>query len=361
MYLTVPSHLKSLEDNYLQFKKDPAFALKSRGWKGKLSNSDGFKVSDETRLIFRDEKKLLGGYTMQSGDVIIDPLLDTFSARKALDLQIKDLKVNGIPIVKISTLPWVRPTTAPRQVDMARARASCLILDPLHLHADRKSERWTPVMRTPLDTDVWVILDSYIVENISDFYWTFESDRDLLESKDVGGKMPQVIGYRNTKANPVNRAKLKGTEFRVWRNDGYVKLLLSANAKVAEGLAARVWSNVNNYGVNQSHVDRVGKDHPVGLYMAKVIKGAKDYNSLGRNLHSAIYRAFQSMTDAVNPAEVEWKQLVARYPLLAIHGRPTAQIFADSHANQWIEYLNIIDLHLEMAENTNEEEKEAAA
>ncbi len=361
MYLVVPGYLKHLEDNYLQFKKDPAFTLKSRGWKGKLSNSDGFKVADDTRLVFRDEKKLLAGYTMLPGDVIVDPLLDVFSARKALNQQIKDMNVDGIPVIKISTLPWVKPITAPRQVDLARSRAHCLILDPNNLYADRKSERWTPTVRVPLDTDVWVILDSYVVDGLSDFYESYENDKSLLEAKAIGGKMPQIIGYRNTKAHPVDRSKLKGTEFKVWRQKGYVELL-TAHPNVSTGLAAKVWSNVSAYGVDSSIVAKFGADHPVGDYIANVLKGTKDYYGVGKDYHAAIYRAHQSMTEADNPAERQWKLLAERYPLLHVQGNQVS-MFGGTHKDRWFDYIKIMDLHLEMTENfsnEDDEQKEAA-
>lgn len=357
MYLTVPGELKAYEDHYLQFKKDPAFQLKTRGWKGKLSSADGFKVSNETRLVFRDERKILQGYALQAGDLVVDPLLDVYNARKALDKQIIDLKVDGIPIVKISSIPWVRPATAPRQVDAARAKASCLVLDPTRLHADRKSERWIPTLRQPLDTDVWVVLDSYVVENLSDFYESYENDQTMLEAPAIGGKMPQIIGYRHTKAHPVDRSKLKGKEYKFWRNDEYVKLLL-AKPGVADGVAARVWSNIASYSVYKNHVDRFGEGHPVGVYMAKVLKGTHDFVRTSKAIQSAIYRVFQSLT--TNVAETEWKVLVARYPLLAVAGH-TISIFAGPHQEQWFGYIKMVDFHLEMTENFQDTEQEQAA
>ncbi len=358
MHLQVPAQLKTLEETYLQFKKDPAFALKSRGWKGKLSSADGFKVSEETRLVFRDEKKLLTGYTLQSGDVIVDPILDVYSARRNLLTQIGDLKVDGIPLVKISTLPWTRPATAPRQIDTARARAECLVLDPANIFADRKSERWTPVTRTPLAQDVYVILDSYTVDGFTDFYESFEADRDILTSPAVGGKMPDIIGYRHTKAKPVDKSKIKGVDYKVWRFEGYIKLL-TAHPSVAAGLQARIWSNISAYGVSNKHVETIGQDHPVGVFMTKVLKGAKDYFSIGSAYNAAVYRAFQSILPADNVADREWKKLTLQYPLFSTQG--SLSMFGGAHSQDWIDYIKIVDLHREMTENFSDEEQKEAA
>ncbi len=363
MYLPVPKDLAGLDDSFIGFDKDPAFSLKGRSSyrNQKIEAVAGIRIDSKTRLVFRNEKRALPGYEFQDGDIIVDVTLDDRQARLALAKHLTKHRVEGIPMVNISTLKWNRPlTSSGKPVDPLRARAACLILDPKNLYADRKSERWIPTTRTPLDTDVYVVLDSYIVDGLADFYETYENDAKLLE--DCGGKMPQVIGYRNTQATPVVRAKLKGTDYRTWRDAGYTKLLTSITG-VAEGLKAKVWSDVAAYvyGLYADHAKMVGEQHPVGQYILAVLKGRHDYSRVDRKLHSAISRVHQSLT--THEAKEAWKKLVELYPLFSTMNDSHMSGSFTGHSKQWVEYIKTIDLHreLELDKVQDEQKKENAA
>jgi hypothetical protein len=364
MRLSVPNTLRDWEDNYVAFKKRPEFILKSRNYRDKVTNSDGFQIADDIRLVFRDDKRMLTGYELKQTDFVVDPVIDSKAAYKAFKEHLVDLKIDGITVINISSLPWARPASAPRQVDSARARASCLTLNVAALKADKKSERWTPVVRTPLDTDVFVILNSYVPDGYHgssvDFYEVFEQDRKLLESAVIGGKMPTIVGYRETAATPVDRAKIKGTPYKEWRIDKFAELLMQ-NKDVANAVYSRTWLSVSANGTMDYHVDKVGKDTPIGIFMTKVIDGHKRHGSVRYDVHPAVSRAWNSYSSKLNVAEKEWKKLVELYPMLAVVSM-SIQIFSGGNSQAWIDYINMVDTHRKMSliNEKTKEGKEAA-
>jgi hypothetical protein len=357
LYLPVPSSLKGLDDSYVTFDNAHYLKLKARGYKGKIDAANGIRIQQKTRLVLRNEKRVLQGYALQDGDIVVDPVLDEMAMRKALKEQIIKHKIEGIPMVNISTIPWTRPISNARPGDPARSRAACVVLDPVNIHADRKSERWTVASRVALPTDVYVVIEAYAVNNLSDFYETYENDRNLIES--IGGKMPPVIGYRVTKTTPVDRAKLKGTDYKNWRDTDFVQLLLK-QPNVAAAVAAKVWATISSHSLHDGHIKAIGDNHPLGQYLRKVLNGRLAYGKFDRKIENAVGRVFYSIKES--EAKVEWKKLVAMYPLFEIIGENDTSHFSGHAAKRWIEYITMVDLFKEMNSNfSNEDDKEKAA
>lgn len=347
MHLPVPVDLKTFSDSNVTFEQSPHFKLKHKGYKGKIEGAYGFRVESTTRLVFRNEKRLLQGYAFQEGDVIVDPTLDELAARRALKESITKHRVEGIPMTNISTLSWTRPVTqAGRPIDHSRAKAQCLVLDPKNIHTDRKSERWTPVTRAQDDTDVYVVLESYAANSFADFYETYENDRILLES--VGGQMPPVIGYRHTQAHPVDKSKLKGTDYRVWRDGPYVKMILKQPG-METAVAAKFWNEVSAYGyMAGDFVTKLGADHILTKYAERVYSGKKEFQKVSGKHHHAVSRVYNSILPKDNVALQEWEKIVAVYPLLKVQGRPDVSFLSSAYSSQWIEYIKMVDLHSQM-------------
>lgn len=352
LHLTVPGQYKEYHQDWIRFDRsaDAFFKLKGRGYKGKIDTLNGFRVEQKNRFVFRNEKRVLTGYELKDGDIIVDVVSTDILARKELKAQVQKHLIDGIPMVDISTLKWVKPLSNSKPMDAARARAQMLVLDPKAIHADRKSERWTPVSRVPLDTDIFVVLDSFVVSSFSDFYETYENDRLLIEG--IGGKMPDVVGYRNTQAHPVVRAKLKGKDYRDWRDGDFVKLLL-AQPGVPEAVAAKVWgADISAYGVFADHLKTLDADHPVRLFVEKVLDAKKKYQAIDRKMHPIVNRV--SLSSKGNEAQTEWLKLEKLYPLLSIPGPRSVEWVSGNHADRWFEYIKMVDLHRRMEELTRQ-------
>lgn len=357
MHLSVPSSLSGMSSDSIGFDQNPNFKLLSTTYSDKkLYQCQGFGVSPNTRLIFRNERKNAKGYDFKRGDIIVEPSTpDHAAARKALNAEIIKKGIVGIPLVMISSITWTRPASAPRDIDYSRAKAACLVFDTTMINAPKKSQRWTPVTRVPLDTDVYVIMDSYIPEGFNadnDFYDTFLRDRELLEGQFVGGKMPQVVGYRDTKATPVDRAKLKGMSYSKWSQDELPKLLMKCKP-IADAVASKVWAGISCYAADTYIVaSKLGNDHPIATFIGKVVQGAKLYNT-ARNSKMAdvVDRASSTLKDETNEALATWNALAEKYPMMRIYAGSISQ-FSASNRDLWIDYIKLIDSQKSLVNNS---------
>lgn len=344
LYLPVPGQFKDYNDSHIAFDKDPTFSLKGRNYKGKLDTCSGLTVNAKTRLVFRNDKRHISGFPLVDGDVIVDPTLDEKAARIGLAKALTKHRAEGVPMINISTLPWTKPlVVVNRQVDSARAKAQCLVLDPNNIHCDRKSERWTPVTRTPLDTDVYVVLDSYQVGNFQDFYETYQNDKHILTA--VGATMPVIVGYRNTQAHPVVRAKLNGKEYKLWRDDDLVKVLMNVPG-VADAVNAKFWSNVDSYatyGLGQA--DDLGIDHVLCKFYRAAYEGRSAYAKSSSKFSAPVHRVMISMLPGNSVVDVQWAEIVKMYPLFGTisNGKPSVN-WAGNHKKEWFEYIKMVDL-----------------
>lgn len=366
LHLAIPSGFKDFTENWVQLDANMknTFKIKSKDYKNRLRDTYyDINVREGVRLVFRNEKKVLAGYTLQKDDLVIDPVIDEFQARKALREQLTKHHLDGIPMVNISTLPWTRPATQARPVDTARAKAQFLVLDPKNIHSDRKSERWTPVTRVPKADDVYVILDSFQVTGLVDFYETYENDRILLES--VGGKMPDVIGYRNTQAHPVDRTKLKGKDYKLWRDDEYVKLLMVQQG-VQTAVEAKIWGDIDAYGIDTHLIakldQKLGTGHIISKYVERVRQSKLAYNRIDRKFNAVVSRIHMSMKTEesmkTEDAKKDWDAITALYPLLGVHGHRTISFIGGGHSDRWIEYIQMVDSvrsAQQIQQQTNEE------
>jgi hypothetical protein len=340
MQLTLPDELNKLANPSVELDNSLRSILrfKRADYSGKfVGTSFNICVDKHTRLVFRDEKRAIHGYSLKNEDIVVDPLVDKPTARKKLGEQLVTHGLVGIPVINISTIPWVRPATTSKPMDPARAKAQCLILKPQAISASPKSERWDPVDRTPQDTDVYVVLDSFAVPNFEEFYTAYENDRILLES--AGGKMPEIIGYRNTKAHPVDRLKLKGVDYKLWRDDGFVKQLMALPG-VAKAVEAKIWGGMHTFNLSQKVIERYGVDHPIGKHLRRVLSAQSEYVKLDRKYYRIIDRIVDSIKE--NEARAEWEKIIQAYPLFQINGHHLHFLCGEC-ADRWHEYVLMVD------------------
>ncbi len=373
--LPVPSRFKDLDRSYVDV--GDRYGIKStstpqavgqarlmwshRDYNSRMKATYSIQVERDSRLVVKDEHRAMVGYAFQPNDVLVSiegmtgSLINGRVTQKLLDAEVQRLKIGGIPIVKLSSIKWTAPLKAdgkPR--DPARARAKSFVLNPNATFDDmQRSSLWDPVNRVPSDTDVFVVLDNYRAQNMDTFYESYREDEKTL--KEVGLKMPPVYGYKTTKADPVVASKKKGVEYRTWRTQGMLKMILGTPevAAVVQALGFYNPSTYLNFDVPLLQ-EKLGEGHPIVAWATAEISG--------RNLMSKTSTAKRTVANTVKvlmkSEELEStklrKKIVDMYPLLA-----TVQmdVFRESNKNLWVDYVKLVD----STKKTQEEAKEEAA
>jgi hypothetical protein len=371
--LPIPSRFKDFDRTYVDVgdrygaakpalpASQPRLMWSQRDYHQRMKATYSIQVEKDTRLVVKDEHRAMVGYAFQRNDVLVSmegmtgSLINGPVTQKLLDAEIQKLRIGGIKVVKLSTIGWtapLKPDGKPR--DPARARAKSFVLNPSLTFDDlARSSVWDPISRVPADTDVFVVLDNYRAQGMDSFYESYREDEKTL--KEVGLKMPPIYGYKTTKADPVVASKKKGVEYKVWRQQGMLKLIL-ATPEIAGIVQALGFYNPSSYLNFDVPVltSQLGADHPVVKWATAEISG--------RNLMSKTSTAKRAVANTVKvlmkSEELEStklrRKIVDMYPLLV-----TVQmdVFRENNKQLWIDYVKLVD----STKKTQEQAKEEAA
>lgn len=359
--LPLPPRLKHLSGTSIDLKTNPNFSVATRNYKNRMTPTTWVSVANDVRFVVRDEKKkATAGYSFREHDYLVSPTQTFHSASSGqlvaeLKRSLKTASCEGATIILLTSLPWNPPTDKktgkPR--DALRAKSKSFVLDPTKpFYDDTRSESWTPIERFPQDSDVFVVLESYRVENMEGFYNTFRNDEKLL--KELGMTMPKIYGYKTTKAKPAIASNLKGIEYRKWRNTLMADMLLK-DPKVAE------LANVFDFISGWRHLDRpliektLGKDHVLSNIAAMEESGKIIFGQADSKIKTAVNHVINSnrrnLLDSVKRVE----ELKERYTLLKAVGLDALK---EQNKELWLEYIQLVDKVNAMADKA--EKKEAA-
>ncbi len=367
--LPVPSYLRHLADSTVDIKHVTAVSanvqvavgsgntlgLQTPNYNGRLSGTTYIPVNRHTRLILKNERRAMPGYALnQHNDIIVVPAPGFEDRLVTVAKGLRDLitshSLNGIPTVMLSEIKWTKPVSnrSAKPRDREKARARVFVLDVKQtLVGSVGSEAWTPEDRVPTDSDVFVILESYRVPGNDDFYETVREDEAML--RNLGLKMPPILGYKSTKAKPVGRSDVKGIEYRKWRREGMADLLLG-HPDVSRVVSAMGYlkSNPNDpdswfQGMGADSLAReIGADHPIVAFAAaekssKMAVGAA--NTIVQR--AAKHVRLCSKTALATAGDQARSEIIERYPLLAA---APAGALVGAHKDLWVKhYIGVVD------------------
>lgn len=339
MYLPVPGTFKEYEERYIQIEKKPSFTLKTKGYRDRFEEVTSIRAQEGVKLVWHDDtKRSIKGLSISKGnEILVIPGQDQKKARQDLDDVLAKAKITGIPMIMSSTLGYIKPTVNRTPLDHSRARAQVLVLDPSNIHDERKSMRWKPEVRTPSKDDVYVVIEGFVVPDLSDFYDKWKTDNDLVRS--AGVKIPPVIGYRHTKSNPVDKSKLLGTDYKTWREKSLIDLLLTGPG-IKDLLEHRAWNGLDEYG-QQFPIPGDLQNHPIAEIIGKV-KAARNYRNNGGSKQHAVNHVWS--VQRANKEDVASKalaQIHSEYPLTRVY-TGLAQ-FASDQRDMWYDYIRLVD------------------
>ena len=358
MHLPIPMDLQMFRENYvtLPVKTDPldgkrldAYRLATYdGYDKRSKNTDQIHVVKETRLLLRDDRRPVQGYTVKKNDLLVLPMpgYEPYQARRQILAKLAAAHLTGIPLLPLSAEPWTAPPkddSLPR--DYSKARASCFLFDRKKYVARRPSEGWTPVQRVPLDTDVYVILEGYrpLEQNCDDWVAQYSSAERMLERHKL--QMPPIIGYKTTERNPVRRHKLKGQDYAEWAKKGLWELLLS-KIGMMELVQAYSWSELSDgwRSLDAKWLEReLGAEH----LLARTARGAEagasfNFSQKGSWIRDDARHLYTNFPRDRSLIEADAARLLVkeRYPLF----RSTAlQALCGSEREHWLEYIRLVD------------------
>lgn len=368
MNIPLPKGMADMATTYVDFRrKDMGIRLLQVYDRHHAANETTYIAIDPaTRFLIRDDTRTIKGFELGYKDLVVAPPvypkgtarenLTPADLRRRLAKLMAELKIEGAPVANLSSVKWNAPTQRQTPRDNSRARANVLVYQGGSLDG-RHSLLWNPTTHTPKDDDVYVVLESYRVDGQGDdFYWTLERDKRLVES--VGLKFPTIVGYKRTKTNQVDRAKLKGTEYSEWRKKGLAELL-AKEPKVLEAaqLVEYARATSNSYSISYDKVKaKLGETHHVSKFIQKVMQAHTALGKVADYIKNAGERVRTDLQDRMEAAK-ERGMIFTSYPMF--HTSGDLSVLARSDRDIWLDYILMVDGYRTLREGQGKETKAA--
>lgn len=311
-------------------------------------------VHKDARLIVSDDRRSLRGFNLGQHDYVVKPLACTAdTAEDELNTLITTLKMDGIPLIRLSTLPWV-PTTKTgmrSRIEAEKHRVKNFrLIQGRHSYFRPYSNNWeTETERVATDDDVYVVLSGFQADY--DFYTFYRHDEAL--TKAFGKTLPEVYGYKSTAAKPA--VDCKGTEYRVWRKEFHKSFVTDETRAL---LAHYVWARATErsyytgYYGSYDKIDaktvasvekQLGSDHPISQFVRKASDSQIECkrSSLSEEMMQILATSTGiAMDDA--PVKAALQAIRSRYPMMTLREYDLNVLWA-SDSSKWFEYIKLVD------------------
>ena len=322
---------------------------------GKLSSR--VTVSEHSCIYIKDDQRRLAGFAGLSKytSLIVSPFTTEDGWRAELDTLLKNARVDGIPIIPISTLQWFAPTGKSGRVPNEKHSVATFRLKPGYRSINSPlSDNWVVEQRKPTDDDVFVIIRHFKPLNQAEqWYDLLNQDRDLAEK--FGLTFPTIYGYKTTIKREVLPADCKGTPYMEWRKELFKGCV---TRKWVDLRRADDWATILKdppyypRGVYTRETfptlaKQLGKDHPVVQFFKKRDEGIalirrsfQDQNTC-RALWARIGRKNKRKT----PPELALDSILEKYPLLKTVAKDVSLWAVTELENLpgWVEYIRLKD------------------
>lgn len=313
------------------------------------------KVSVTTKIYLKDDPRHLTGYRLHSDHIVVVPLKGQTvdSAKAELNKWLAKLDCKGITVENLSSLHW--HSTFNGRVPDRRHSVHSFKLAAAHVsaHRGKLSENWEIEKRVPEDTDVFVILAHFKVNDSSNFYTQVSEDRALARALDI--PFPEVYGYKTTAKRPKTAADCTGTVYATWRVGFFRR---SLNSTMMRQISDYHWASLFNSGYSYNSKtqkywslglllglcrDKLGMKHPISKLMSSHQQGQKAHAKLPRKRQNAVETLARVCKTSRRPtAQVALDKATALYPLLpGTHN--DFKVLASEDGSMWLEYLLMAD------------------
>lgn len=325
-----------------------------------LNMSHHLSVDSNARFVINDnilKKRTLSGYNLAYTDYVVSAVDGTpiDMVEELLQKTIEDAGIEGIPVVKISTLPWTpKPKPPPKPVNVKHGKKMFLYvpknktfsyrsrgLGRKRSYVEPASVDWDVVDRVPQDDDVYVMIDRF--EATDPRFNRYENDKKIFEH--FGLTMPDIYGYKPSEKN------IKGITYSEWRRTKNVDAI-----KGSQGFPQylELWDHIKSLNHDEGsyfvpreefvdHFKKVlGEDHEITKFAVERTRVL-----LGKSHLSYLKDFFVEFFHDTSKLEQTKKarMFLEKYPLLKDIG--LLKFFGEGKkfefAERWVDYIKLVD------------------
>lgn len=306
------------------------------------------------KLFIKDDDRKIDGfnlsncYLVQKNDITVPWEI----VLEELDGYLKELRIFGIPISKLSEQPWSAPyiKSKPQKYTNSKhfRRSFVLKSDPTVFYTPW-SQAWEIADRKQILTqnDVFVILDGF--KNVKeteadnfDIYAAYKKDKKLADFFKI--PMPPIYGYKTTKNKPIKPADCIGTHYKDWQAKFTESILTPKIKKLVEILQ---WENLIHFYPDKKPLklfEALGSKHLISQALTKIYKASNIFDS---HIKDEKKEAFQILVRRMNKqgkseALKILDNIYLRYPLLSIPSASLRVVWG-TDSDKWIEYIKLVD------------------
>ncbi len=341
--LPVPKNCKSIVEDHVKLKKQPK--------KSTISvhgiASEGVHISSNSRLVLQDDDRALSGFRLGYRDYLVTK--DPKASWSDVEDELKDIllksELDGMPIISLSSLPWIPPVSKNRgnKVKNAKHTVSSFRLLPNVPFRHPHSQCWEIVKRVPQKDDVFIILEKFCA--IFQFRRMLDADKELASA--FGATIPHIYGYKTTDKRPITPANCTGVEYRAWR-ESFVKSLYTDKIKKLLNYYEWSVSANNNYSgrsptkeIYDKIKKKLGTSHPITKLYKKQQEGKRIAGKFKNNFasHLVTLRTRLFNDERKTEAELSLEAITEAYPLLKVYS--LSDIW--QHLDEWTHYIQLAD------------------
>jgi hypothetical protein len=363
LHLPIPERYKDLVLAKIEFNKDDNKDFLITVGSG-MVHAEEIKVHESTRFIIKDTIYPLTEYSsINYHDYLIRPTTLTGLAVAELEVFIQKHSITGIPTIFLGSLTRTPPLPKKTKKKEPKYYIKNFVLNPGTKFGYPWSDAWSVEKRTPTDSDVFVILESFQTEEYN-FYSYYKIAHNLADAFKI--TLPKIYGYKSTKKFPIKPENCKGTEFLKWYRE-FPKTLLIIKPEIITWLSAYEWNQISKTSYDYKNVkslERVrkylGDKHPITEMLIQQENSDKILNILAGDIKYQLSVLSDMLYKGQNLSEagIALKNIYDQYPLLTATGEKL-EVLWEAHSKAWADYIKLVDKNYSI--NKGEENEQSTA
>lgn len=357
LHLPIPERYKELVLAKIEFNKDDNKNFLITVGSG-MGHAEEIKVHESTRFIIKDTIYPLTEYpSINFHDYLIRPTTTTALAVIELETFVQKHSITGIPTIFLGSLTRTPPLPKKTKKKEPKYYIKNFVLNPGTKFGYPWSDAWSIEKRTPTDSDVFVILESFQTEKYN-FYSSYKIAHNLADSCKI--TLPKIYGYKSTKKFPVKPENCKGTEFLKWYKE-FPKLILLLKPELKAYLDAYEWDQVSDKSYNYKNVDSLkmvkeclGDNHSITDILRKQEDSIEILKSLSREFKTQLSVLSDNFYNDQNlsEADIALQKIYDQYPLLTTTDNKLEVLWQRDY-EPWVDYIKLVDHYAKCEKEEN--------